>query len=76
MIQHLLLSLELNKRRKRSPHGTQPVTIGRDQGTPCVELQVVVWVLDKEVLREPAGIKTKLVTAEVTINSKCQQALT
>ena len=63
--QHLLLSSGLNKKTKRNSHGTQPVTIGRDQGTPCVELQVVVWVLDEEVLRKPAGSKTKLVTAGV-----------
>ena len=41
------------------------MTIGRDQGTPCVELQVVVWILDKKVLREPAGSQILLVTAEV-----------
>ena len=53
---------------KRSSHGTQPVPIGRDQGTPCVELQVVVWILDKKVLREPAGSETELVTAEVYLS--------
>ncbi len=44
------------------------MTISRDQGTPCVELQIVVWVLDKEVLREPAGSKTELVTADVYLS--------
>lgn len=63
--QHLLSELRAEKKTKRSSHSAKPVTIGGDQGTPCIELQVVVWILDKKVLREPAGTKTELVTAEI-----------
>ena len=49
------------------------MNIGCDQGTPCVELQVVVWVLDKKVLREPAGSKIELVAAEVYLQHATQE---